>query len=359
MRTRSKNLHGKCIYCPHTGALSGEHWLPRGFGKLEGFEQLTRRICEKCNKAIGDHELAFFRSGDAALFRSHVGIKGRKERDPLLPFKKPTKGMPPVLCSIVVDGIPFEVPVMPRFGSRDVDHVWSVVWVVAGKPVPTLIETGMGERELKVLLERELERIGRARIENRCFVTGSDEEQEVSRAVLGRMFKGFSTESKVDLPTGAGTVATTFYVSASYLRVTAKIAFHYVLKYCARVHGSEREFSPLRQFVRHGHGNPAHFVRVSRHQPIFNFERGSRPRFPSLVLAADLRPHEITVNVMYFLGPDSINNGFEVRLGRNPSRLFVPVQQFSHMVAYDPSVRPNYDGILREMELSRLAVPWQ
>ncbi len=119
----------KCIYCETEGPLIEEDWLSRGFGRFRGIERLKGKICKVCNEEFGKHETVLFRSSDAAFYRAVEGIGGRHDgRDPLIGFKRPTLGVPPIRRTIKVDGIDFEIPVMHKFASWDAEPTWVIVW---------------------------------------------------------------------------------------------------------------------------------------------------------------------------------------------------------------------------------------
>ena len=131
-------------------------------------------------------------------------------------------------------------------------------------------------------------------------------------------------------------------VTLAYFRALAKIGFHYVLAHIPTIVGNEPEFRALREFIRHGIGEPNQFLRLDT-TPTTNGP-------PGHFLTAVATPEIITVNMQFFIG-------CEVRLPQwslvisNPT-ILVLTQKVAH---YYPYVVAE-DGSLRGGEVIELTM---
>jgi hypothetical protein len=81
-----------CIYCGDP-ADSGEHWLPRTLGTFKHLDQLRDRLCQRCNKVLGDElDQEIANTGTTGLAKFALGIEGRHKAPSKNPFQYKVMG---------------------------------------------------------------------------------------------------------------------------------------------------------------------------------------------------------------------------------------------------------------------------
>ena len=323
-----------CIYCRERQADAREHPLPQSLGGFLNYEPLRDRICQPCNEEIGKVEQEFARLSPEAVMRStkwvkRGGRKPRKHRSSFEPQKIGGKHLwfharDPESGYVLLwqpDTIPGSVKPLSQFVILDEGH--NQIGLV---PVPTDIHTG---RELVKLFEANEVRFPVAIL----YWKAAPGDEDRIKAMLADW--GPTVELTRGKP-GPVPGAKIFRgeVTLGYFRALAKIGFHYALTHIPTIAGSEPEFRALREFVRHGTGEPSQFLHRLDKTPTT-----SGP--PGHVLTALAMPESVTVNMQFFIG-------CEVSLPRwalvipNPTVL-VTTQKVAHyypyVVAEDGSLR--------------------
>ena len=123
-------------------------------------------------------------------------------------------------------------------------------------------------------------------------------------------------------------------VTLAYSRALAKIGFHYVLTHMPTIVGSEPEFRALREFVRHGTGEPNQFLHGLDKTPTTNGP-------PGHVLAALAMPKSVTVNMQFFIGCEVSLPQWSLVIP-NPTVLVITqkvAHYYPYVVAEDGSLR--------------------
>jgi hypothetical protein len=230
---------------------------------------------------------------------------------------------------------------------------WHVVWRTAdGNHIDTPIPAGSSEEAVRALFTEVLREHP---VEQLIGVTiiGSADEKLLTERVLDTVVRARRTGTRsLEIQAGRIDLRSELFVNESYWRSVCKIAFHYVLKHIEFARGDEHEFRAIRDFIRHGRGRQEDFVSFPNYQPIANFE-GARPGVWCHFLIALVRPDDIFVNCLFFIGPERLHRGVQVRLGGNPRRLILPEEQFAHAFVYDKELAGrHYDGVLRQLTLS-------
>jgi hypothetical protein len=82
----------KCTYGCGRGAASQEHPLPAAFGSFKNYPTLNDRICTDCNSKCKILEERVSRGGGEGLFRTLLGIRGRKRNKKANPFYQASAG---------------------------------------------------------------------------------------------------------------------------------------------------------------------------------------------------------------------------------------------------------------------------
>jgi len=132
-------------------------------------------------------------------------------------------------------------------------------------------------------------------------------------------------------------------VTFAYFRALAKIGFHYALTHIPTIVGHEPEFRPLREFIRHGTGDPDQFLQRIDKTPTTNGP-------PGHVLTAVAVPDRIAVNMQLFIGCNVSLPQWSLVIP-NPTVLVV-TQTVAHYFAYVIDA----DGSLRGGEVVELTI---
>jgi len=145
-------------------------------------------------------------------------------------------------------------------------------------------------------------------------------------------------------------------ITEKYFRAIAKIGFHYFLKQFPRFSGSEREFEPIRKFIKSGIGNIESFVNFNSGHIIKDFARGLTPKNFMHILAID-KNHKVIVKIQFFLGPWNMPGTWVVNIGMNPSKILF-TEGVSHCYVYFDSKTKGFDGEMSKVVTSRyIAAP--
>jgi hypothetical protein len=137
-------------------------------------------------------------------------------------------------------------------------------------------------------------------------------------------------------------------VTERYFRAIAKIAFHYTLKMLPDLTGVEPEFDGIKEFIWNG-GERNQFVVERRRQFIGNFHAGMGPTHWMHVLSVERSHERIVAQAQFFLGPQHLPFPFEVSVGRNPRRVYMPSELLAHMFVYQGQDAPaGVDGVMED-----------
>jgi hypothetical protein len=191
--------------------------------------------------------------------------------------------------------------------------------VVQHIPIPTAIETG---RELAELFKAyELP----SPMPKVVVIAQSGDELRVQR-LFSEIGHTVTLQRRVagNVP---GPQVFTSELTPRYFRALAKIGFHYALRYIPTITGNEDSFRPLREFIRHGVGEPGQFLSSSQHV--------SDPAGPpGHVLTAVAMPDSmIVVNMQLFSSCKTRLPQWRLILGPNPTVLHVE-QSSAHFFGY-------------------------
>lgn len=344
---------GMCIYCPNE-ADSREHWVPRGLGVFRGYTPLLDRLCEACNRRLGqqlDQEL--MRTGPTGFHRALLGVEGRHGPPKVSPFQyramqadQPTKMMMPalgrehkVLAEAYTDN-------EDRPSARPIRQV--VLRMPDGRMECVPFPRGWKAEQLKnAVTNRGLEDGTPAEIyveDNEDPRNADSPEMIKVRTLLTEVFgKGFSaqayggsgerTQNRLALVAGLNTL---------YMRAVAKVAFHYFLWACPVLRGNEPTFGPFRAFISEGVGNWREFVQYDAPQFLPVLREGNVPIRTSHFFCAALTREEATAFVQFFVGPH-LPSPSRVRLAIHP--LAIEGKDFAcHQASYFDDEADKADG---------------
>jgi len=332
-----------CIYCHERQADGREHALPESLGGFLNYEPLRDRICQPCNEEISKVEQEFARLSPEAVLRSTKWVKrgGRKRRGRQSAFEPQKIGgkhlsfyaRDPESGHVLLwqpDTIPGSVKPLSQFvildeGRRQIGLV----------PIPTGINTG---RELAKLFKEHQIKVPIASVYLKA-ATGDEDRIKAMLSDWGRT---------VELTKGTpgpvpGPQMFRGEVTLAYFRALAKIGFHYLLTYIPTIVGNEPEFRPLREFIRHGTGDPGPFLQCLDKTPATNGP-------PGHVLTAVAVPDRIAVNMQLFIGCEVSLPQWSLVI-RNPTVLAV-TQTVAHYFPYVIDA----DGALRGGEVVELTM---
>ena len=330
-----------CIYCRERQADAREHPLPQSLGGFLNYEPLLDRICQPCNEEISKAEQEFARLSPEAVLRSTKWVKrgGRKARGRASSFvpqkiggkhlwfhaRDPESGY---VLFWQPDTIPGSIKPLSQFVILDEEH-----HQIGLVPVPTDIHTG---RELAKLFKEHDVKFPVASVYVKA-ATGDEDRIQAMFADWGRTVE--LTRGKPGPVPGPQLIRGE--VTLAYFRALAKIGFHYALAHIPTIVGSEPEFRAVREFIRHGIGEPNQFLHRLDTTPTT-----SGP--PGHVLTALATPEIITVNMQFFIGCEAGLPQWSLVIS-NPTVL-VLTQKVAH---YYPYVMAD-DGILRGGEVVEL-----
>jgi hypothetical protein len=339
----------RCIYPGPHGGPSAEHYLPAALGTFEGCKPLQGRVCQRCNRRIGDQtELQFLRAGQIGFFRWMLGIEGRSGLPPS-PFDHGAGGAPRLVALGRIPQFRFLVALAVDPGTENVYPLRQIVFdgpIAGSHPVVILDSMRDNPEALRaVLTERGL--LDHVRP---IHAFAAEDEIDWMRDLM-RAFGGQPTPdwTTLDFQGQRIEVVVQMKVTDAHFRAVAKIAFHYVLSIFPDLTGAEQEFSPIRDFIWAG-GNADRFVRQRRAQFIANFGR-ARPTHWMHILAVTRYYGGIIVNAQFFAGRRSLPPPYEIAIGRDPRRIFSRPDRRAHMfVILDPRAPAGVVGRMEDAE---------
>ena len=325
-----------CIYspCEHP-ADSREHSLSAGFGAFEGFETLRDRLCHACNGTIGrEVELPFLRTGFIGLMRWITGVpRSQGDGDAENPFYRGAAGIPPIKYVGKLAGSKHGALYDVLRGS--VDRSPPLRQLILEKPngepvfvpLPDDIQTA---DDLRPALKK-------ANAEDARPVTMFHEEGHPAWAAVYSLYPGLRPGNSIPFRGDGSRVdlEAMLYMNAAHFRAIAKIGFHYFLKqFETRFRGDERAFAPIRDFIRHGRGSIESFVRERREPIAMNFDGGKQPSRWTHIVTATVSPASINATCQFFAGPRLLHPGWDIMIGKNPSRLLTRPEVRAHAFVY-------------------------
>jgi hypothetical protein len=107
----------ECIYGCGRDAASQEHSLPAAFGSFKDYPALNDRICADCNGKCKILDEQISRGGGEGLFRSLLGIRGRKGNKKVNPFYQGSAGA----SRLTMTGDPLSGQPRSALGIDDID----------------------------------------------------------------------------------------------------------------------------------------------------------------------------------------------------------------------------------------------
>lgn len=337
-----------CIYPGPHGPMSSEHYLSDGLGRFAGYEPLNGRVCRTCNIKIGNEtETQFLRTGPIAYFRWMLGVDGKNGAPPS-PFYRGAGGAPEILATGRVSDYPFDILWETRRGTNECFPLRQIVFdhrLLGTRPVPILDSMiGNPERVRARLADEGLN--GATPI----FAFASPDEAEAMKQLvtaLGGALRGDWLKTEVEPRNVEILLKVT--VTEAFFRAVAKIGFHYALKIYPDLAGSESEFAPIRSFIWNGGDFPRYVLHHSK--PVFGpYFMGYRPNGWCHILAVR-RSHEgISAFAQFFAGPRAMPPTYEVRLGNDPRRVWVPTEARAHIFLYpNREIGIGRDGLMDDL----------
>jgi hypothetical protein len=307
-----------CIYCQESDANAREHYLPRSLGGFEKFVPLLDRLCQKCNEEIGSKaELAFARQSPQGILRNLQLVKrsrGKRTRSQSV-YSPKFIGDEHFSLSATDPETGLELLWQLDEGPGTIGEISQLVIFDANGevahhiPIPTAITTG---KELFNLFQQH--KVVSPMPKLLVIAARGDEGR------IQQMFADWGVKCELQLQKRHGGLIPgpkTFKgrVDLSYFRALAKIGFHYTLKYIPSITGSESCFNLLRNFIKHGSGDPNKFLSPANPLKRFAESRGH------LLTCAILPSGEIVSTFQFFVGSEAPLPRWELSVGQYPGLL--------------------------------------
>lgn len=346
-----------CIYCkepfdPSRG--EGDHVLPIAlFGEFAG-DVRFRGCCTACNNSFGVYEQILMQATSLGYLRQFAPVR-RRGRSPGT-RQRGAKGSKAPQHTVRAFG--YGQLVSPLTDPRQVQPKDQItICDEAGIEHHVQLFEGMTAGQLKARIRK----LGIGNVSS-VFCSVTERLAEVFRRLVKEVFPTLTYKALPDTEVGKSTVPgrISFEFSADADRAIGKMAFHYYLTHNQRGHdGSEREFSAIRQYLRHG-GNPDSFF--GQPGPEFRMPFGEdasgvvwTPSNWCHVLLAYEVEKQIVVYMRLFAGPDHIGEEYQVTLGSIAGKLILPSGIWGHAYLRDDSRADRYDGHVEAVEPERLA----
>jgi len=216
-------------------------------------------------------------------------------------------------------------------------------------PIPLPEKITSGSDLLKHLSEHNLEKA------DPVYYFSAPEEWDDLAAIIHQLWPDEKV-NRMPVIEDKSTVATPVKITVTdhYFRALAKIGFHYFLAVSQpRFKGTETAFEPIRSFIRDGKGRPEDFV-VQNDKPILHdLDRGYSISRLGHLLTARIGMRWIKARVQFFIGPEYLPPIFDIRLGRNPSKIIYP-ERFGHFYYYfSEEDKSSYDGEVAPIRIVR------
>ncbi|OFW02139.1 MAG: hypothetical protein A3G20_02370 [Acidobacteria bacterium RIFCSPLOWO2_12_FULL_59_11] len=317
---------------------------------------MLEKVCECCNSKIGNEtETQFLRTGPIAFFRWMIGIKGRKGLPPS-PFYKGAGGAPPIYAIARAPGFPFDLLWEICFGTEDCFPLRQVVFehpLAGTHPIPILDSM----REHPDILLSELQERGLEHAKPIHAFAAPDEIPFVSELIAAVGGKPAEDWVTTKFEPQRLEIVLTVSVTSAFFRAVAKIGFHYALKMFPQLTGMESEFEGIKSFIWKG-GDSSRFVLQRLDHIVENFRRGYRPMGWCHILSVVRSYDQIVVFTQFFTGPRSLPPTYEIRLGRDPSRIITRSERKAHIFLYpDPSVGVGPGGLMADLDPANYVFP--
>jgi hypothetical protein len=349
--TRRQKIIGKCIYCGAEKEMSEEHYLPECLGRFENFESLDDRVCRDCNNRCGrELEDQLCRAGELGFARYALGIRGKKNKEDVNPFKRGSSGSSALEMKGRISEKDPEIRLQLVRGTNEiyevgVDYLPQIILIMeSGKVHHIVIPDNMTDPTQLDVRIKELnldEKIKEVRL------IGSEFEYER----IDKLASVLPIQKDVvweKLPT-TGTVQTTteYVVTDRYFRAIAKIGFHYLLKYL-HFRGDEEMFAGIRKFIMEG-GDISKFVVWSKKQIIEQVKSGYMPSTYCHIIIARSNERRVWCLLQFFLGPKSVPYVFTVEVAKNNSPIHHSVYSGHQYCLYPDGPKNGRDGVMENM----------
>jgi hypothetical protein len=309
-----------CIYCQESNANAREHYLPRSLGGFEKFAPLLDRLCQKCNEEIGGTaEMAFARQSPEGILRNLQLVKRSrgKRTKPQSVYSPRFAGDEHFSLSATDPETGLELLWQLDEGPGTIGEISQLVVFDANCeavhhiPVPTAITTG---KELFDVFQQHKVAFPVPKL---LVIAAHGDEDRIQQ-----MFADWNIKCELQLQKRHGGLipGPKVYkgrVDLSYFRALAKIGFHYTLKYIPNITGGESCFSPLRNFIKHGSGDPNKFLSPGNSLKRFDERPGH------LLTCAILPSGEIVSTFQFFVGSEPPLPRWQLSIGQYPGLLTI------------------------------------
>lgn len=284
----------KCIYCledkPESHFTKAEHVISQAFGVFENNFTLNREVCDDCNQYFGDNlEIELGRDTIEGISRYKFGVKDAKN------FK--SLGSRSRLSFVIVEGF-----LKGAYSYLDYSEELNTVSI---KPLPQIGFVNRATDEYTYFLLNQIP--DKTELAEQGLDFSSDIRAFGDEAIICEVLKGreipLDFEDEWDIEDNISDqleVEIEGSVDQKICRAIAKISFNYM----TYIHGVEftlqKEFDPIRFFIRRGNQAKRAYVRVRKDNILFDEDRKSPRVFHIVTLNWAVAPGTIVSQVSLF-----------------------------------------------------------
>jgi hypothetical protein len=344
----------KCVYGCGRDAASQEHPLPAAFGSFKNYPALNDRVCADCNGKCKILDEQVSRGGGEGLFRTLLGIRGRKRNKKANPFYRGSAGA----SRLTMTGEPLCGQPKSALGIDDMDagafgELRQVLFIFkdgTSRGIPVTADTPP-ERFKALISDIDLSQV------EQVHLYADKEEIEPIGSMLQQVWpKSYFGDAMAPRGTATyGNVTVDFTVTERYFRGLAKIGFHYFLSQISRYTGAEEIFKDIREFIMTD--GPLeridNFVRRYNGQLLPELQMGLKPSEWFHLTTAEVDEYNLSSRIQLFMGPEYLAPIWRIQLAKNPSPIRWDEFYMSLYRYYERADRTEYDGEVHTSRVTR------
>lgn len=235
---------GACLYCDRKAA-SEEHPLPFALGEFVNAPLLKERICAECNtNRIGKLDEQFTRCGPEAVYRTQLGITGRKHHNPVSVFYRRSAGGGRIEAKSWDSNFGCFVNLEFLGGNEARQLTEMILLDETGKDYHVPLTSQMTPEYLR----QQVAALGLKSLAEARFTCDNPEEGWVHALIKSTWPAAEFSDTVAGARSFEGGLFR-FELTDRYFRAVAKIGFHYFLTQFQMFSGQEDAFTDIRMFI--------------------------------------------------------------------------------------------------------------